>query len=101
MKSFYPSPRHCVPDKILTPVIRINWRLNICDVHDLPVVEDGKLVIHCIDQSQSSISSIDQSEPLTIECDVAEKLTSIRLALEYAVLLTMPYSCSSLPRIVE
>ena len=74
-------------------VLRINWRLNIREVHDLPSVEDNKLTIHLTSRSPPC-------DPLTIECDAEEKLTSIRLALEYAVLLTMPYSCSTVPRVI-
>ena len=74
-------------------VLRINWRLNIKEVHDLPSVEGNKLTIHLTSRSLPC-------EPLTIECDAEEKLTSIRLALEYAVLLTMPYSCSTVPRVI-
>ena len=74
-------------------VLRINWRLKIKEVHDLPIVEGNKLTIHLT-------SRILPCEPLTIECDAEEKLTSIRLALEYAVLLTMPYSCSTIPRVI-
>ena len=74
-------------------VLRINWRLNIREVHDLPSVEDNKLIIHLTSRSLPC-------DPLTIECEAEEKLTSIRLALEYAVLLTMPYSCSTVPRVI-
>ena len=74
-------------------VFRINWRLNISEVHDLPGVEDHKLTIHLA-------STILPCEPLTIECDATEKLNSIRLALEYAVLLTMPFSCLNIPRVI-
>ena len=74
-------------------VLKINWRLNIREVHDLSSVEGNKLTIHLTSRSHPC-------EPLTIECDAEEKLTSIRLALEYAVLLTMPYSCSTVPRVI-
>ena len=75
-------------------MLRINWRLNISEVHDLPTVEDHKLTIHLASRSLPC-------EPVTIECESEEKLNSVRLALEYAVLLTMPFSCSTIPRLIS
>ena len=67
-------------------VVKMGWRIKIKNIHNLPLIENDHLVVHLYE----NISS----EPLLIQCDNHEKLKSIQLALEYAVLLTMPYTSS-------
>ena len=65
--------------------LKINWSLMINDINNLPHIEEGKLLI--------SLDSRDES--VMIECDNIDKLRSIKLGLEYSVLLTMPFKCSN------
>ena len=67
-------------------VVKTEWKIEIKSIHNLPLVENDHLVLHLYE----NISN----DPLIIQCDNHEKLKSIQLALEYAVLLTMPYTSS-------
>ena len=49
-------------------------------MHNLPVVEGPHLVIHMV-----------SGAPTTITCSSSEKLNSLQLAMEYSLLLSLPY----------
>lgn len=66
--------------------LKTEWILDIEKVHNLSMIEDDKIVIH--------LSEDLSSDPIIIQCDIPEKLRSVLLAVEYAVLLSMPYKSS-------
>ena len=45
-------------------------------MHNLPVIDGSQLVIHLVDKA-----------PVMVSCSSCEKLTSLQLAIEYALLL--------------
>ena len=60
------------------------WSIDINKIHNLPVLQDDRIIIH--------VAKENSIEPLYISCDNVEKLRSIQLALEYTLLLTMPFT---------
>ena len=66
-------------------MLKIEWRIPISNIINLPTIEDGKLLINLENEYESvSIENINQ-----------DKLKSAQLGLEYALLLTMPFKCSN------
>ena len=81
------TDRHCVSlrhNKNKTS-FKLDWSIPIKSIHNLPLVEQDRIIIHVAKENQSI-------EPLLILCDNFEKLKSIQLALEYTLLLTMPFT---------
>ena len=66
--------------------LKTEWTLDIEKVHNLSMIEDDKIVIN--------LSEDLSSDPIIIQCDIPEKLRSVQLAVEYAVLLSLPYKSS-------
>ena len=56
------------------------WSLETSSMHNLPVIDGSQLVIHLVDKA-----------PIMVACSSCEKLTSLQLAIEYALLLGLPY----------
>ena len=63
------------------------WTLLIKDIQNISL-EQEQLVVHVSNGA----------DPIVIKNENLEKLKSIQLALEYAVLLAMHYTCSTLAR---
>ena len=62
----------------------MEWTVTVNDIHNLPVIQDDKIIIH--------VAKGNSIEPIFILCDDKEKLRSVQLALEYTLLLTMPFT---------
>ena len=88
-----------------TTQTRIQWTVTTSSVINLPVLEDDNLIIHCDKVAHSSktlslfisylyLQSCPSivSNPVIISSKNIEKLRSLQLAIEYALLLNMPYS---------
>ena len=67
--------------------VDIRWKIGISRIHNLSTIDNNQVAIY---------STEDHSEiPFIIECDDNEKLKSVLLAIEYAIMLTLPYSSST------
>ena len=87
LRTILVTDRHCVSlrhNKNKTN-FKLDWTVPIKSIHNLPLVEQDRIIIHVAKDNQSI-------EPLLIPCDNFEKLKSIQLALEYTLLLTMPFT---------
>ena len=87
LRTILVTDRHCVSlrhNKSKTS-FKQDWAIPINRIHNLPLLEKDRIIIH-VAQDNKSI------EPLLILCDNFEKLKSIQLALEYSLLLTMPFT---------
>ena len=58
------------------------WTLDSASMHNLPVIDGPHLVIHLVDDKS----------PVMVTCLSSEKLTSLQLAIEYSLLLGLPYN---------
>ena len=58
------------------------WTLDLASMHNLPVIDGPHLVIHLVDDKS----------PVIVTCLSSEKLTSLQLAIEYSLLLSLPYN---------
>ena len=58
------------------------WTLDSASMHNLPVIDGPHLVIHLVDDKS----------PVMVTCLSSEKLTSLQLAIEYSLLLSLPYN---------
>ena len=67
----------------LTHLMIWTEELHCCELN-LPVIQDDKMIIH--------VAKGNSIEPIFILCDDKEKLRSVQLALEYTLLLTMPFT---------
>ena len=83
----------------------IQWTVTTSSVINLPVLEEDNLIIHCDKVADSSktlslfisylyLQSCPSivSNPVIISSKNIEKLRSLQLAIEYALLLSIPYS---------
>ena len=88
-----------------TAQTRVQWTVQTSQVINLPVLERDNLIIHVdkVPDNSKTISLIlfylylqscsgIVSNPLIISSENTEKLRSLQLAIEYALLLNMPYS---------
>ena len=58
------------------------WTLDSASMHNLPIIDGPHLVIHLVDDKP----------PVMVTCLSSEKLTSLQLAIEYSLLLGLPYN---------
>jgi len=58
------------------------WTLDSASMHNLPVIDGPNLVIHLVGDKS----------PVMVTCLSSEKLTSLQLAIEYSLLLSLPYN---------
>ena len=58
------------------------WTLDSASMHNLPVIDGPHLVIHLVDDKP----------PVMVTCLSSEKLSSLQLAIEYSLLLSLPYN---------
>ena len=87
LRTILVTDRHCLSlrhNKNKTN-FKLDWTIPIKSIHNLPLVEQDRIIIHVAKDNQSI-------EPLLILCDNFDKLKSIQLALEYTLLLTMPFT---------
>ena len=77
----------CLNHTKLKTKLQTEWTLAVSDIQNITVEED-QLIVHLTNGG----------DPIITKTDNMEKLKSIQLALEYAVLLAMPYTCSTLAR---
>ena len=57
------------------------WTLESASVLNLPVIDGPHLVIHLL-----------ENPPVIVTCHCKEKLASLQLAIEYSLLLGLPYN---------